>query len=175
MIFALEPLEQCWNEIYLAPDGLAYLHWMETQEHRHDQPYAPSFDRYNAYAKQGCFLQCTARDNGRLVGYSGFYLVPSMHTQVPISTEDTWYLLPEYRKGWNAVKFYKFIEACGAALGSKECTLTIPYAKGPSLLSLVKRLGYTPIAILCSKKIVRADSPSFKDSLYVQPESSPGP
>lgn len=170
MIFALEPLEQCWNEIYLAPDGLAYKHWMETQQHRHDQPYKPLFDRYNSYAKAGWFLQFTARDEGKLVGYSGVYVTPSMHTQETISVEDTWYLLPEYRKGWNAIKFYRFIESYSKPLGVHECTLTIPVTKDERLGHMLQRMGYTATAVQYSKNLVRADSPSVKNAVEEPPD-----
>lgn len=167
MIFALEPLEQCWNEIYLAPDGLAYKHWMETQSHRHDQPYKPLFERYNSYARAGWFLQFTARENGRLVGYSGVYVTPSMHTQETISVEDTWYLLPEYRKGWNAIKFYKFIEAYSGPLGVCEATLTIPATKDERLGHMLERMGYTATAIQYSKKLGRPDRADDKSPVEV--------
>jgi len=176
MIFALEPLEQCWNEIYLPPDGLAYRHWLETQQHRHDQPYKPLFDRYNSYAKLGAFLQFTARENGRLVGYSGVYIGQSMHTQATISTEDTWYLLPEYRKGWNAIKFYKFIEAYCLPMEISEVTLTIPVTKDERLGHMLGRMGYTAVSVQYSKSLVRADSPSeqraVEDHPYVRRTSS---
>lgn len=153
--FAVEPLEQCWHEIYDKPDGLAYKHWCETQGFRSYQGYAPSFERYNSYAKSGWFVQFTVRDEGRLVGYAGAYVVPSMHSQQLISTEDTWYLSPDYRKGWNAIRFYRFMEDHGKKLGVVEATMTMPEEK--SLNPLVARLGYTCVAKLYSKQF-RADS-----------------
>ena len=153
--FAVEPLEKCWAEIYDRPDGLAYKHWCETQGFRSYQGYAPSFERYNQYAKAGWFLQFTVRDEGVLVGYAGVYLCPSMHSQKLISTEDTWYLAPAYRKGWNAIRFYRFMEAEGVKRGVVEATMTMPEEK--ALNPLVERLGYTCQAKLYSKQF-RADS-----------------
>jgi GNAT superfamily N-acetyltransferase len=147
---------------------------METQQHHHDQPYAPSFERYNSYAKVGWFLQFTARENGKLVGYSGVYVTPSMHTQATISVEDTWYLLPEYRKGWNAIKFYKFIEAYGKPLGVHEAVLTIPATKDPRLGHMLERMGYTAVAVKYSKNLVRADSPSHQQAVEESPHVRTG-
>lgn len=139
MIFAVEPLESCWHEIYDKPNGLAFQHWNETQGYK-NQTYNPLFERYNQYAKAGWFLQFTARDEGRLVGYAGVYLTPSMHSQQLVSTEDTWYVLPEYRKGWNAIHFYRYMEETCRQRGVVEATLTLPDEKG--LDPIVRRLGY---------------------------------
>lgn len=158
MIFSLEPLEQCWHEIYDMPDGLAYKHWLETKAHQYDQKYAPMFDRYNSYAKAGWFLQFTVRDAGRLIGFAGVYLTPSMHTQAMLATEDTWYLLPEYRKGWNAIKFYRHIEDRCRELGAEESTLTVPDSKERGIHTLLLRLDYKPVSMSYSKSLVRADS-----------------
>lgn len=154
--FAVEPLDTCWGEVYDPPDGLAYQHWCETQGFRHYQGYAPSRERYTQYERAGWFLQFTVRDEGKLVGYGGAYIVPSMHSQRLISTEDTWYLAPEYRKGWTAIKFYRFMEQVVKDRGAVEANLTLPTEK--NLDAIVMRLGYTCQAKLYSKQLVRADS-----------------
>jgi GNAT superfamily N-acetyltransferase len=174
MIFAVEPLGEAWGEMIT----LASQHWHETQEYRHNQPFAPSFDRYNQYAQSGWFLQFTVRDEGRMVGYGGVYLVPSMHTQVLIAQEDTWYLLPAYRKGWTAMKFFKFMEAECRKRGARQVNLTVPEGIGTGVLC--ERMGYRKVAIhyakdihplegaaavtdmQCSNSQVRADSPPLQ-------------
>lgn len=173
MIFASEPLEKCWAEIYEKPHGLAYRHWCETQGYRHDQGYAPSFERYNQYEKAGWFIQFTVRDDGKLVGYGGAYVVPSMHSQQLISTEDTWYLAPEYRKGWGAIRFYRFMEDVCKRHGAVEATLTLPAEK--NLDALVERLGYTCRAKLYSKNLVRADSAQPEKSVDVRTVATASP
>jgi hypothetical protein len=174
MIFAVEPLRDAWDEMVT----LARQHWNETQAYRHNQPFNPSFDRYNQYAEAGWFLQFTARDEGRMVGYGGIYLVASMHTQILIAQEDTWYLLPEYRKGWNAVRFFRFMEDECRRRDAKQVNLSTPegYASG----IICQRLGYKKVAncwakdihplegesgsedVQSSKSLVRADSPPLQ-------------
>ena len=170
MEFAIEPLETCWAEIYEPPHGLAYQHWCETQGFRHYQGYAPSFERYNSYAKTGLFLQFTVRDKSKLVGYAGVYVVPSQHSQQIITVEDTWYLTPSYRKGWNAIRFYRFMEDECKKRGAVESTLTLPAEK--DLDPIVQRLGYTCTAKQYTKNLVRADSPSNGEILDVQSKSA---
>lgn len=164
--FDIEPLAKCWHEIYDAPDGLAYLHWCETQQYRHYQEYAPSQKRYEDAERIGMFYQATARIDGKLVGYSGFYVTTSMHTQDWIAMEDTWYLVPEQRKGWNAISFYKYIEAFCASKGVIEITLTIPDTKDKRLGDLLTRLAYQPVSVSYSKRILAKEEEkqvSFQD------------
>lgn len=156
IVFAVEPLEQCWSAIYDKPDGLAYLHWLETKSHQYDQQYGPSFERYDSYAQAGWFRQFTVRDNGKLVGFSGVYITPSMHTQAMLAVEDTWYLLPEYRKGWNAIKFYRYIEEQCIGFGAEESTLTVPDSKERGIHILLLRLGYKTTSMQYSKKLTPA-------------------
>jgi hypothetical protein len=151
VIFAVEPLEAVWSEIYEPPHGLAYQHWNETQGHRHWQGYAPSFERYRQYEKGGYFIQFSARDDGRLVGYGGAFLLLSMHSGQMICQEDTWYLLGGYRSGWNAVRFYKFMQAECEKRGAVEANLTLPADR--NLDPIVRRLGYTNTARLYSKPL----------------------
>lgn len=161
MIFALEPLEKCWAEIYDKPNGLAYLHWLETKAHQYDQQYAPSFERYNSYARAGWFLQFTVRDQEKLVGFSGVYITPSMHTGAMLAVEDTWYLCESHRKGWNAIKFYRFIEEACMAHGAVESTLTVPDSKERGIHTLLLRLDYKQAAVQYTKQLKhehRADS-----------------
>jgi hypothetical protein len=170
LTFAIEPLEQAWNEMIM----LAHQHWNETQQYRHSQPFSPSFDRYNQYAKAGWFILFTARDNGKMVGYAGVYLTPSMHTQQLICTEDTWYLTPEYRKGWNAVRFFKFMENTVREKGAIEICLTAPHTTKAGKIH--EYLGYTQVSNQYSKNLGSADSAYPQLSVgepHVLVESSP--
>lgn len=111
------------------------LHWNETMQWQHGkQKWNPSFERYNSYIKAGWFIMITARDNGKMVGYCGAYILPSMHTQEMIATEDFVFLLPEYRKGRNGVKLYKFCEDEVRRRGAKEISLTVKPETGAKRL-----------------------------------------
>jgi GNAT superfamily N-acetyltransferase len=130
---------------------LATQHWAETQSYRHSQPFSPSFERYNQYAAAGWFIQFTAREEGRMVGYGGVYIVASMHTQSTIATEDTWYLLPEYRKGWTALRFFKFMEKTCRERGAVEVSLTAPVTTKTG--KILEFLGYQEVASHYSKHL----------------------
>lgn len=151
LTFAIEPLKVCWNEIVV----LAAEHWKETEGYRHNQPFSPSFERYNQYDQAGWYAQFTARDSGRMVGYCGMYFVPSMHTQQLLATEDTLFLLPEYRVGRNAIEFHNFIEVECRRRNSVEIGMT---AKNEKVARLLDYLGYTRIGTQHSKHLGSADS-----------------
>jgi hypothetical protein len=104
--FKIEPLEPIWEEIV----RIASQQWEESDYNIHGIPINLDKARYLKFNELGLFLMFTARDGGVLVGYAGMYLMPSMHTQTPTVTEDTLFLLPDYRKGRNAIRFYQFIE-----------------------------------------------------------------
>lgn len=146
MIFAVEPLRQCWDEMV----ALAAEHWKETEGYRHGQPFAPSFDRYNQYDEGGWYFEATIRDEGRLVGYCGMYLFPSMHSQQPIATEDSLFILPEYRKGRNAIRFIKFLEDECRKRGAVEVTIT---AKNAKVAKILEYLGYPQVGTHHSKQL----------------------
>lgn len=130
---------------------LAEIHYNESQLFKIGQKFNANFERYNQYAKMGCFIPFTVRDEGKMVGYGGVYLVQSMHTQELIATEDTWFLLPEYRKGWTAMKFFKYMEDAVREMGAKELTLTVPHGIGTGVLC--RRMGYKHVAEMYNKQL----------------------
>jgi L-amino acid N-acyltransferase YncA len=147
IVFAIEPIAQCWEEFV----ELAKLHWAETQQYRHDQPLAPSLERYGQVEAMGGYTHFTARVDGKLVGYGGIYIVPSMHTQVLICVEDTWYLHPDYRKGRNAIRFFRVMEDYCRFRGVREVSLTAPAHTKTG--RIVEYLGYKEVAKQYSKRL----------------------
>lgn len=148
--YDIEPLSGCWPEI----EAIGRAHWQETMEYyRGKQPYAPSFDRYNSYDKAGWLITFTARDSdtGQMVGYSLMYLVPSMHTQTMIATEDTIFLLPAYRRGRNGLRFHQFIEAELRERGAREIVVTAK--PGSAACRLLEHIGFSVINHQYSKHL----------------------
>lgn len=147
MIFAVEKLRDCWPEIM----ELASAHWKETEGYRHNQPFAPSLERYAQYEDAGWLLQVTARQDGRMVGYATMYVTPSMHTQQLIATEDTYFLDPEHRKGLAAIRLYKFAEQECRKLGAVEMMMT--EKQETKVGRILQFLGFTQVARQWSKQL----------------------
>lgn len=139
--FAIEALPPIWPDIM----RLALAHWSETEAYRHGQKFNPDAARYFAFneiVNDGVpfYTMFTARDEGRLVGYAGCYITRSMHTQKLLCSEDTYFLLPEYRKGRNAVMFYKFMENFCEQHGVEEMGMTAK--KVNSVGRILEYLGF---------------------------------
>lgn len=149
--FAIESVLNVWPELV----KIHFEHWKETEGYRHNQPFAPSLERYLEYERIDWYALFTARDNGVLVGNLGVYFTPSMHTQELIATEDTLFLLPWYRRGRNAVRFLQFAEAECVRRGVVEIAIT---AKDDKVGRLLQHLDYRQVAVQYSKPLGRADS-----------------
>ena len=143
LIFSEERFIDAWPEFKV----LAEMHWQETELYRHGQTFLPDEKRYAEFNESGFYRLFTVRDvdaDNRLVGDCGMYVTVSMHTQIPCAMEDTWFLLPSYRKGRNAIKFFKYIEERLKLLGVREiiCSTKITNRAG----SLLEYMGYQHIA-----------------------------
>lgn len=137
--FAIEKVRDVIDE--LVP--LWKSHWEETEMYRAGQGFNPNIKDYIGYNDVGFYILYTMRDNGKLVGNGGMYVTPSMHTQKLIATDDTVYVLPEYRKGYTAIKFLKFLEADLFKRGVVEISITI---KSEKVRKLYEIYGYKLIA-----------------------------
>lgn len=147
LTFQLEPVSACWDEVM----GLAEQHWAGTKSYRRHEPFAPSLARYRSYNDAGIFQLVTARDAGRLVGYFGLYRSLSMHSQLPMVTEDTFYLHPDYRVGRTALRFLKYIEALCAEWGVHEILFSCEADNETGIKGLLSLLGYQPVIQQYSK------------------------
>lgn len=152
--FACERVASIWDEVMV----LAQLHWDGTKSYRRHEPFNPSKARYQAANEQGYFFVFTARDAGQLVGYFGIYVTPSMHSQLLMATEDTFFIHPDYRDGFNAVRFIKYVEKALAAVGVTEILFSceIDNTVANRLLTFLK---YEPVIQQYRKRLpTRADS-----------------
>ena len=150
--FHIEPLEAAWAEIM----ALAEQHWTETEEYRHGQGFKPVYSRYAEYAACDWMFVVMVRDEGRAIGYAAMYVTPSMHTQKLVATEDTFFLLPEYRGKGLASDFVTFVEGECIRRGAVEVLFT---AKAVNHVgAILEHLDYLPVAVQYAKQLSRADS-----------------
>lgn len=150
--FEVEPLQSAWPEIM----RLSAEHWMETEAYRHGQGFKPLYSRYAEFAACDWMFVVMVRDGGAAVGYAIIYVTPSMHTQVLVATEDTFFLLPAYRGKGLASDFVRFVEAECIRRGAREIMFT---AKAVNHVGkILEHLDYRPVAVQYSKPLSRADS-----------------
>lgn len=147
LTFAEELMYGCWEDFI----ALARMHWEETEAYRHNQPFNPDKVRYINYNNSGFYRFYTARDNGKMVGYAGCYVTISMHTQVKICQEDTWFLHPAYRRGRNAIRLYRFIEDQMREEGVKESICSVKLSNGAG--RILEYLKYKHVSNVYSKEL----------------------
>jgi hypothetical protein len=118
LLFQAERIRDIVAEIH----PLHEAHYAETEAYRAGIKMDPDYDEFIAAEKGGELIQFTARDveTGKLVGNIRMYVYKSMHTKTLVATEDTFYLLPECRKGLAAVRFWQFMERAVRQLGVRE-------------------------------------------------------
>lgn len=105
-------------------------HWQETEMFRSGHKFNPDVARIKAFCESGFYQLFTARVDGKMVGNAGMYVTVSVHEQTKTSVEDTWFLLPEHRKGRNAINFLAFVERDLKAQGVKDVYMTTKLTNG---------------------------------------------
>lgn len=149
MQFSYERLESCWEDIVL----LMSIHFASL-----GRPYQPIRERYQSFEDSDCLFAVTARDNGVVVGFALIYVFRSMHNQRVGAQEDMFYLLPTYRKGWNAVRLLKMVEEECARRGADELLMTAEIGSKAGGILLARK--YDTVAQQYRKSFSGADSPS---------------
>jgi hypothetical protein len=90
-----------WATFY--PDGASIFpqHHQELALHRDEIPLSIDEAKYEVLDKTDMLLILTARDEGRLVGYALWFIMPHPHYAKagPMALTDMYYVLPEYRRG----------------------------------------------------------------------------
>lgn len=116
LVFRAERFRDIVDELH----PLHEQHFAETEIHRLGFGLKPDYDYMVDMERQGRMVQFTARDNGKLIGNIRMYVQESLHTGNQYASEDTFYLLPEYRKGWTALRFWRFMEDSVRSIGVQE-------------------------------------------------------
>ena len=120
--FAVEPWTHARTDIAL----LLPLHWREIAL---DQDVIPLDMDWSAYAeleRQGVLHVVTARTpSGMLVGYFLSFVRMHLHYRTSLTAfEDMFFLLPSWRRGWNGVRFFQFVEASWRERGVERAAIS---------------------------------------------------
>lgn len=140
-VFRCERFTDIQNEIH----PLHQAHYAETEAYRASVPMNPDYEAFAEREWAGGLLQFTSRtDAGELVGHMRVYLSPSMHTQTLIATEDSFYIKPEHRGGFMAVRLWQYADVCAESIGVTETYFDSKLSNRAD--QMAKYLKYTPIA-----------------------------
>lgn len=104
-------------------------------------PFDPDYEAYKRAYDAGFLLCVTCRDNEDIVGFVVFLITPNLYSKKHvIAVEDMYYVKPEYRKGFIAIKILKFAENLLALRG--VTTISIGCKAHSDQTRLYERLGY---------------------------------
>lgn len=121
-------------------------HWLETEKHRHGLVLNPNYDTLLACERAGRLLQFTMRtDAGELVGNLRMYILPCAHTKTQYGMEDTLFIKPEHRGGFNVMALMRFAEVSLRSLGIREIRVNSKLVNKADVL--MRRMGYDPVAL----------------------------
>lgn len=107
LVFSVENLLDVKDEIEpLIRDNWQEMSFDETVE------LEPDWDVYALLINANQFLFISAREEGKLVGYSAYTIMPRMlhHKQMSAADSDVFFLLPSHRKGMAAIRMLKYAE-----------------------------------------------------------------
>ena len=131
--------------------ALHEAHYLETEIHRAGIPMNPDYRSVLRLERGGRLLQVTARHNGELVGNMRVYISESLHTQTLVCTEDTFFMRPEHRGGFLAVRMWQFTERAVIALGVREIYFDSKIVNRAD--SMARYLKYQAVGIKFAKVI----------------------
>jgi len=148
LIFGVERIADIEDEIH----PLHQAHWLETEKHRNGSAMLPDYEAFKADELAGRLVQFTARTAaGALVGNIRMYLYRSRHDQQLECKEDTFFLLPEHRQGFTAIRFWQYMETCMQALGVLDIYTDSKVVNQVHRLN--QYLGYAHIANVFHKRL----------------------
>jgi len=145
--FQQESLYEIIDEV----DELLQLHYLELTLNRDKIKLEPMWERYSALEFAGAFVVYTARSNGRLIGYSAFFLNNHLHyADLKTAINDVLYIHPDFRVGRTGIGMIRFSErSLVKQLGSFKL---VWHAKlSNELSSILERMGYSVEEVMLAK------------------------
>lgn len=140
------------NFSYIYPEILRLwkLHWGEISLTKNLFPLNPDIQMYKKLEASGALKIITCRTStGVLVGYYFAIIKKNLHYQVITSSDDIYYLHPDWRKGWIGVRL--FLEAENVMRESKAVLSLVREKLAHPHEKLMQRLGYSPIEMIYMK------------------------
>lgn len=118
LTYQLEP----WAQYYADVQELWAVHYAEFEPfHQGRMPMAPDVDLYAALERAGQLMVLVVRNAGVVVGYSLMVVKPHPHYRYTLcGFEDSYYLHPDFRKGFAGIRLVretlKHVRARGAKM-----------------------------------------------------------
>lgn len=137
--FAPEKFKDCWQEM----SAIWPKHWEEVALDKDKIQLNMAVDAYLKLGENGLFHMIVARDNGKIVGYHGFFVHPHMHYRNALMAfTDFYYIDPNYRRGTTGIKLFRASERYLESMGVKKFFIQTEIHDGLDHSRIFEFLGY---------------------------------
>ena len=127
-------------------------HWEEVAWYKDTIKLNPDYDMYLMMEERGRVHVSTARDDGKLVGYTVNFVAPNPHYSDHVyAVNDIIFLLPEYRHGFTAKGMIDYSEQKLEEMGVSVMTFHMKLAN--PFTTLLESCGFDCQELLFSKKL----------------------
>jgi len=141
-----EPLADIISEVQY----LLEQHYEELTLNKHQIKLKPIWARYLALEAEGKFITVTARIDGELVGYSGFFLDQHIHYEdLRVATNDVLFLRKDLRQGMTGIRLIKYSEGTMRDFGANKITWHVKYKN--DIRPILHRMGYVDEDVIVGK------------------------
>lgn len=138
----IEVRQQLLYEVMGEADALLRLHYNELTLNKDRVILNPAWEEYAALEHLKRFVLFTARQDGKLIGYSAFFVNRHLHyADLTVAFNDVLFLHPEYRATSTAgLRLLRFADAELKEIGANKI---VYHAKlDTNLIPILHRLGY---------------------------------
>lgn len=146
VVFGSERVATVWPEIY----PLFMEHWHEIAHYK-DIPLDPDVELYHRMDSMGMMRVFTAREEGKLVGYSVYFVRSNPHYKSSIQANQDVLFIQKDKRGFGR----DFIKWCDEQLKNEGVQIVHHHVKkahdfGPML----KRMGYELVDLIYARRLI---------------------
>lgn len=142
--------EENFRDVYEDFAELFKKHWEEIANNKNEIKLSVDYDGYIQLDKLGKLHLVTARDDGKLIGYTMNFVIRHFHYKDNLfGINDILFVSPEYRRGGVGMSLLKYNEQSLFAKGIEVFHLHMKTAHDFS--ALLQRLGYREIEKIYEK------------------------
>lgn len=141
-----------WVDVEQDIQNIQSLHWEEIAVNKSHIPLDPDWELYRTLDAKGFLCPIIVRVDGRVVGYYISVVKSHPHYRSTLfGFLDSFFILPEYRKGTLGLKLFVEMEKVMREFGVQclHSGMKIHHDVGP----VFERLGWTPIEVMWTKWI----------------------
>lgn len=124
---------------------LADAYWAEVRGSSQPETLDVNPETYAAHEAAGSLVLVTARGSGKVVGFTMFFAFIHHHYQSTLSGhEDSWYVLPAYRRGTNAgIRLLRVALEVLTDMGCTHAYAGTMYQN--DVTPILRRVGFVPV------------------------------